>query len=269
MYANYNSDHSNQTGLRALELKAHGVSGSRSFYADLLNKPTNYYNVMDNSNENGGSDFISRVKFQETDSTIYNDAETDPQMKAAVVHRIIMEYVSALIEDNDRKFLSYICYAIVRGDIDALKKLLNGLVRSFPGKLEAYVTTLAELFNNQGAGICFSYLRKDMILLHLYHGRVAIAIDPTTASVAVLPIFTDWDGTVFFAEGEVSNPGAQELLAVIQSQCIQRVLLKYDDYDKAVAANQLPSVHEEPGCNEINVPLMPELLSAQRTELAA
>ncbi len=268
MYANYNSDHSSQPGLRALELKAHGVSDSRSFYADLLTQPTNYYSVM-HSTDNEASNFISRVKFQETDSTIYNHAQTDPQMRAAVVHRIIMEYVSGLIEDNDKKFLSYICYAIVRGDIEALKKLLNGLVRSFPDKLEAYVKTVDELFNNQGAGICFTYLRKDMILLHIYHGRVAIAIDPTTASVAVLPIFTDWDGTVFFAEGEVSEPGAQTLMAVIQSQSIQRVLLKYDDYDKAVAANQLPSVHEEPGCNEINVPLIPELLNAQRNELAA
>lgn len=265
MYANYNSDHSNQLGRRALELKAHGVESSRSFYADLLNKPTNYYSATDGSTDN----FISRVKFQNTNSTIYNNSETDPQMRAALVHRIIMACVSGLIEENDKKFLSYICYAIVRGDIDALKKLLNGLVRSFPDKLEAYIKTLNEIFNDQGAGICFTYHRKDMILLHIYHAQFAIAIDPTTASAAVLPIFTDWDGTVFFAEGEVSEPGSEALLAIIQSQCIQRVLLKYEDYEKALAANQLPVVHEEPGSSEINVPMIPELLNVARNDLAA
>lgn len=269
MYANYNSDYSNNLGLRALELKAHGIDSTRNVCADLLNQPSNYYSTPTSSSE-GYNECVWRIKFQET-STIFNDAETDPQMRAALAHRIIMEFVPGLIEENDKKFLSYICYAIVRGDIEALKKLLNGIARSFPNKLQAYVKTLNDILSDQGTGICFSFNSNDMILLHIYHGNYAIAINPMTASAVVLPIFTDWDGTVFFAEGEVLEPWPDELLAIIQMQCIRRILLRHEDYDKAIAANRLPIIHDESGSDDEpdSYMMIPELLTVQRNDLAA
>jgi hypothetical protein len=249
MYANYNrSENSHEFDVRALELKAHGIDSSRNVCADLLNKPSNYYSTHE-SDVQRYIDCIARVKFQES-NTIYNSAETDPQIRAALVNRIIMEDVSGLIDETDRKFLSYICYAIVRGDINALKKLLNGVARSSPQKLSAYVNTLNDHFTNLKAGICFSFQSVEMILLHMYHHTSAIAIDPSTASVAVLSIFTDWDGTVFFAEGSVASPTADELFAEIQEQCVRRILMSHEANDNQRSG--LPIVHEQSSQSDDN-----------------
>lgn len=267
MYANYSgSEVKNEFDLRAFQLKAYGIDSSSGSCADLLNKPTNYYNALGTSNE-GIIDCLTRVKFQNT-SGATAEVNNDPRVRAALAHSIIIEEVSGLIEENDIKFLSYICYAIVRSDVDALKKLLNGVARSIPQKLQAYVSTLNQIFSNLETGICFTFHGRNMILLHIYHNDLAIAIDPIASGVSVVPIFTDWDGTVFFAEADPTAPAADDLLEAIQAQCITRVLMRYADYDQYVAASSLTVVHEEKA-PELELTLLPELLTVAMDEMAA
>lgn len=240
MYANYNRF----DPIKAIALGAHGIESQERICADLVNTPANYYKTPCTAYDPESQDNFLRVNVTETEPTIYNDPHTDPQLKAALAHRIFMETVSSLIDDSDRKFLSFICNAIVGSDLEVLKQLLNVISDSMPHKMEAYLKTLTASFNSLGAGICLKAESRTMVLVHLYHGNCAIAIDPTTSESRVMPIFTDWDGEVFVASGEVISPTSDRLLEKIQEQAVCRILMGYQKSGRPENKSQLPVVRD-------------------------
>lgn len=232
MCANYNRP----SVLDAIRLSASGIDIKSSMCADLIVAPNNFY-YQKTASAQWQSDLWRLVcPVQQQAPNIANDQGADPQLKAALAHRLIMRGVSHLIEDTDRKFLSMIYNAITRGDLEVLLQVLKLISESIPHKLNAYVTTLDKRLSEIASGVCLTWQSRDMILLHVYHGDCAVAINPRTGQTAVLRIFTDWDGSVFVGNAEFLSRETQPVLDMIKAQLIRRVLLDYDpeSYDSVI-----------------------------------
>jgi len=237
MYANY----SQLSYLNAIRLSAHGIESRNSLCADLVKVPNNYYQNPCTVYEPISESEVWRVRIDGNETnTIYNDGETDPQLKAALAHRLIIENMNPLIDDTDRKFLSFFCNAILRGDIDMLKQLFKVIADTMPQKLEPYTKALTKLFSDTNAGVCLRWISRDRILVHIYHGNCALAINPHTGSSSVIPIQTEWDGSVCVRSGEVIAPGCEKLMETIRNQALQRALLDHQNETRS----GLPRVYE-------------------------
>jgi hypothetical protein len=214
------------------------------FGLNLELKPQNYYATPCTA-YSIETDNVWRVRRNSNDVTIYNDPDTDPMLKVALSHRIVMENVSSLIEDADRKYISYLSHAIIRGDIIMLAQVLCAIAEAVPIKMTAYVQTLQNCLTDLISGISFSvHDDPKLILLHLYQSSCAIAVQPGDKSVAVLPIYTDWDGTVLIVDGEVISPTVEGLMQQIQQQAICRILLQYESDRGKNSKMDLPVVRE-------------------------
>lgn len=222
-YSNYYSKNT-QSGFR---LQTQGVEIRHALSNDLMLSPTNFYQTPCSAYE--GDNSIWRAATNElSTTTIYNDPNTDQTLKAALAQRVMMEGVSSLIGDEDRKLLSWFCQAITRGDIVMLAQLFCALSESAPQKLPAFAQTLNQTLSDLAAGVLLTMISPDQFLLHQYHGNCAIAIKPLTKSVTLVPISTDWDGTVSVEEGEIVSPTVEELSQKISAQAVCRILLKYE-----------------------------------------
>lgn len=211
----------------AFRLEAQGIEIQHAFCTDLISVPNNFY--QEPCSVYGKDKNVWRVTADKlSEITIYNDPNTDQTLKAALAQRIVMENISTLIGDEDRKLLSWFCQAITRGDIVMLAQLICALHESAPQKLPAFTKTLSQTFSDLGAGVILTASSAEQFLLHLYRANCAIAIDSITKTVSLVPINTEWDGTVIVKEGEIVSPAVAELSQLISDQAVCRILLKYE-----------------------------------------
>lgn len=213
----------------ALNLQAQGIDSQQPYCADLLSTPKSYYPSAATLYSSASSQNVFRVRFDEnTSTTIYNDPDTDPRLKAALAHRIIMEKTVVFADEMERKCFSFLTNALVRVDIDMLIQVVSAVFVADPEKAEGFAQTTSELFMNSGAGVLLTQSGENQILLHAYHGYCAIAIDTESLSSSVVPISTAWDGTVTVLDGEIISPTSGVLLDRLKEQCVLRILLKHE-----------------------------------------
>lgn len=213
----------------ALNLEAHGIDSRQSFCTDLINTPAPYYSSAATIYSESSKQQTFRVRFDEkTSTTIYNDPDTDPRLKAALAQRIIAENTGVFADEMERKCFSFLSNALSRVDIEMLVQVVSAMFVADPEKAIGFAQTTSELFMNSGAGIKLTKTGESQILLHPYHGNCAVAIDSENLSASVVPISTEWDGTVIVEDGEVLSPTVEGLLERIKEQYVQRILLKHE-----------------------------------------
>lgn len=198
-------------------------------YVDLCLTATNYYENKPESERSGNFfDLLQGgLNFPFRDGTF--DCEPDDEsFRIAHSHHLLMEDISTLIDDKDRQYIAYILNAIVNGALPMFAQIMSSLASGNPSKFQSYIDAVTSTLNSNRSGVMIS-LVDGIILLHAYHGSVAIAVEPKEMLAAIVPIKTEWDGTVVIVQGEVISPSMDELMEQLQKSCVQRVLIWYED----------------------------------------
>ncbi|MBX9666444.1 MAG: hypothetical protein K2X93_02450 [Candidatus Obscuribacterales bacterium] len=227
-----------------LKLQAHGIDSKQSYCADLLSAPRSYYTTTATFYNEASRQLVFRVNFDDkTSTTIYNDPDTDPRLKAALAHRIIMDKTGIFADEMERKAFAFFNNAIVRGDLELLTQVICALFVADPERGECFADTTSALLMDSGAGIRLTKSGINQVLLHAYHGNCAVAIDTERLSASVVPITTEWDGTVNVIDAEVLSPTSEDLLERLREQCVVRVLLKHEIDGDESNTLEVPAVY--------------------------
>lgn len=202
---------------------------SSKIYMDLCLTTANYYEHQNNGSRAGNYFELLRdgIAFPFRDGTIDCEPE-DESFEIAHAHHLLMEELSTLIEDKDRQYMAYILNAIVNGALPMFAQIMSSLATSYPSKFKGYVESANNALTDARSGVMITMV-DGIILLHAYHGNVAIAVEPKEMMAALVPIRTEWDGEVVIIKGEVLSPSMDELMEQLAKLCVQRVRLWYED----------------------------------------